>query len=68
MIVLCGNPACGAVLRVAALDTPVSAVLLDDPSGRFFVCPRCFERTDMATAATIRPPDDEPPSRPPAMA
>jgi hypothetical protein len=67
MIVLCGNTVCGAVLRVAAVDTPVNAVLLEDASGRFFVCPRCFVRTDMATAAAIPRPDDDTSSRPPAM-
>jgi hypothetical protein len=68
MIVLCGNAACGAVLRVASSDTPVNAVLLEDASGQFFVCPRCFRRTDMATAAAIRRPEDDSTPRPPAIA
>ena len=41
MIVLCSNPGCGAVLRVAASTTPTQAVMHLDDHGCYFACPRC---------------------------
>jgi hypothetical protein len=51
MIVLCNHESCGAVLRVASTDTPVTAVLLADAGGRYFICPRCFRRTELPHTA-----------------
>jgi hypothetical protein len=41
MVVLCGNPECGAVLRVANIDTLVEVTLKASDAGEFFICPRC---------------------------
>ena len=70
MIVLCSHESCGAVLRVSNADTPVTAVLLADGDARYFICPRCFRRTELPAAAA-RPPvaDDrhfDQPIRPPS--
>jgi hypothetical protein len=51
MIVLCSHQSCGAVLRVAAADTALTAVLLADRAGRYFICPRCFRRTDLSPSS-----------------
>jgi len=59
MIVLCSHETCGAVLRVATADTPVTAVLLADGGGRYFICPRCFRRTELAHGAARPLLDDE---------
>lgn len=59
MIVLCSHETCGAVLRVATADTPVTAVLLADGGARYFICPRCFRRTDLPHAAARPLRDDE---------
>jgi hypothetical protein len=72
MIVLCSHESCGAVLRVASADTPVTAVLLADGGGRYFICPRCFRRTDLPDTAARRPLDDqrhvdEPTRQPPTL-
>ena len=45
MVVLCLNPDCGAVLRVAPLGGPTQAVLERDGLGSYFECPRCSMRT-----------------------
>jgi len=70
MIVLCSHESCGAVLRVSSADTPVTAVLLSEGDGRYFICPRCFGRTFMPTRGVAASPFDderhaEPPSAPP---
>jgi len=69
MIVLCSHESCGAVLRVASADTPVTAVLLADGDARYFICPRCFRRTELPLAAARPPLADEhhvdEPTRPP---
>jgi len=72
MIVLCSHESCGAVLRVASADTPVTAVLLGDGGGRYFICPRCFRRTDLRHTAARTPLDgerhvDEPMRQPPTL-
>ena len=67
MIVLCSNPACGAVLRAASVDTPVTAVLLEDAPGRFFVCPRCYRRNVVRVVSGDLPLDEGPQAQPPAM-
>jgi hypothetical protein len=41
MVVLCGNPECGAVLRVGRVDTLVDVTLKQSDAGDFFICPRC---------------------------
>ena len=41
MVVLCGNPECGAVLRVGPADTLVNVTLKPSDAGDFFTCPRC---------------------------
>lgn len=59
MIVLCSHESCGAVLRVASADTPVTAVLLAEGDARYFICPRCFRRTELPPAASQTPLADE---------
>ena len=59
MIVLCSHESCGAVLRVSSADTPVTAVLLTTGDARYFICPRCFRRTDLPRLAARPPLDDE---------
>ena len=59
MIVLCSHESCGAVLRVATADTLVTAVLLADGGGRYFICPRCFRRTELPHTAAPPLLDDE---------
>ena len=59
MIVLCSHESCGAVLRVASADTPVTAVLLADGDARYFICPRCFRRTELPHTAAPPLLDDE---------
>jgi hypothetical protein len=51
MVVLCSNPACGAVLRVGHRFSPTEAVLQADASGRYFDCPRCGWRNDLPEPA-----------------
>jgi hypothetical protein len=41
MVVLCGNPGCGAVLRVGVEATATQTVIEADQAGRYFSCPRC---------------------------
>jgi hypothetical protein len=41
MVVLCGNPECGAVLRVGARESLVEVTLKPSDAGDFFICPRC---------------------------
>jgi hypothetical protein len=45
MVVLCLNPDCGAVLRVAVRAGPTQAVLEQDGLGSYLQCPRCSLRT-----------------------
>ena len=58
MIVLCSHESCGAVLRAASTDSPVTAVLLADGERRYFICPRCFRRTDLGPAVAHTPVHD----------
>jgi hypothetical protein len=60
MIVLCSHESCGAVLRVAATDTALTAVLLADRAGRYFICPRCFRRTDVSQRSSATSLRDDP--------
>jgi hypothetical protein len=48
MIVLCENPVCGAVLRVAATYSPTQTVVRREGDKQFFDCPRCGKRTALA--------------------
>jgi hypothetical protein len=58
MVVLCGNPQCGAVLRVGTTPTLTEVMVEADVDGRYFVCPRC----SMATRLDPRlPPAQLPP-------
>ena len=54
MIVLCNNPDCGAVLRAADAPSPLTTVVLDEPAGRYFVCPRCERRTVLSAPRSVR--------------
>ena len=60
MIVLCSHESCGAVLRVSSADTPVTAVLLTTGDARYFICPRCFRRTELPRLAAPPLLDGEP--------
>lgn len=44
MVVLCGNPRCGAVLRIGVKPRVLDVVLCDDAEGPYFTCPRCHVR------------------------
>ena len=60
-VVLCDNPACGAILRLAG-EASIRVQLEDDAAGTHFICPRCRSRTavdvdvpDAPPAAPLRP-------------
>jgi len=60
MIVLCSHESCGAVLRVAATDSALTAVLLGDRASRYFICPRCYRRTDLSPRSATASLGDDP--------
>lgn len=55
MVVLCGNPECGAVLRVGRTDTLVEVALKPSDAGDFFICPRCGISTLATTTSREAP-------------
>jgi len=44
-VVICDNPACGAILRITAQPGPISVPLRTGSFGTFVVCPRCAQTT-----------------------
>jgi hypothetical protein len=55
MVVLCANPACGAVLRVGDTYSPTQTVIRTDAPRHYFDCPRCGARS-----ALPQRPDSDP--------
>ena len=44
-VVICDNPACGAILRMSDQPGPISVALQTAAFGTFIVCPRCDRST-----------------------
>ena len=55
MIVLCNNPACGAVLRAGVSQTRSQVILDPGPVGPHFTCPRCGQRSDVGALSDASP-------------
>jgi hypothetical protein len=44
-VVICDNPACGAILRITDQPGPISVRLRTGSFGTFVLCPRCGQIT-----------------------
>ena len=55
MIVLCSNPACGAVLRAGVSQTRSQVILYPGATGPHFTCPRCGQRSPVGAMAGASP-------------
>jgi hypothetical protein len=44
-VVICDNPACGAILRISDQPGPISVSVRTGSFGTFIVCPRCAQTT-----------------------
>ena len=56
-VVICDNPACGAILRITSQPGPISVSLRTGSFGTFVVCPRCDHTTAIEAGSIASMPD-----------